>query len=249
MINFKKDYNRLFLKYVRRSIDEYNMIEPGDKVAVALSGGKDSIFLLFCLKLVQLTAIKNIEIVGIHIDLGLDMNLDPVKNFCQDNNIELIIEKTNIADVVFKERKEKNPCSLCAKLRKGCLIRMAKSIGANKVALGHNCDDVIETLFMNVLKIGKFGSFNPHIKYKGNSVHVIRPLIYLREDTIKTLVEKYNLPVVQSNCPEDKKTTREEMKNLMFQLEKLYPEAVERILTSLSNVDMKNLWNQRGNSF
>lgn len=225
------------------------MISPRDKIAVAVSGGKDSIFLLFCLKLIQLTAIKDIEIVAIHVDLGLDMNLEPLKNFCKKNKIDLIIEKTNIANVVFNERNEKNPCSLCSKLRKGCLVRIAKSIGATKIALGHNCDDVIETLLMNILKIGKFGSFNPHIDYKDKYIHIIRPLIYLREDLIKDLVEKYNLPVIKSTCPEDKKTTREEMKNLMFKLEEAYPEAIDRLMTSLCNIDMKNIWKQRANHF
>jgi tRNA(Ile)-lysidine synthetase-like protein len=249
LIKFKKNYNKLFLKYVRKAIDDYNMISPKDKIVVAVSGGKDSIFLLFCLKLIQLTAFKDIQIVAIHVDLGLDMNLEPLKNFCEKNNIELIIEKTNIANVVFNERNEKNPCSLCSKLRKGCLVRVSKSIGATKIALGHNCDDVIETLFMNVLKIGKFGSFHPHIDYKDKYVHIIRPLIYLREDLIKDLVTKYNLPVIKSNCPEDKKTTREEMKNLMFKLEAIYPEAIDRLMTSLCNIDMKNLWQQRNNHF
>ncbi|WP_050606550.1 tRNA lysidine(34) synthetase [Clostridium niameyense] len=245
MIKFHKSYNKLFLKYVRRAIDDYNMIEPTDKIAVALSGGKDSIFLLYCLQLIKLTAFKNISIVGINIDLGLGMNLDPLINFCKENEIELIIEKTNIGDVIFNDRKEKNPCSLCSKLRKGALVRVAKSIGATKIALGHNCDDVIETLFMNVLKIGKMGTFHPHVTYKDKYVHIIRPLVYLREDLIKSLVEQYNLPVIQSNCPEDKKTTREEMKNLIIKLENLYPESIDRILTSLSNVDMLNLWKQK----
>ncbi|EPY2272760.1 tRNA lysidine(34) synthetase [Clostridium sporogenes] len=249
MIIFEKNYNKNFLKYVRRAIDDYNMISPKDKIAVAVSGGKDSIFLLFCLKLIQLTAIKDIEIVAIHVDLGLDINLEPLKNFCKKNKIDLIIEKTNIANVVFNERNEKNPCSLCSKLRKGCLVRVAKSIGATKIALGHNCDDVIETLLMNVLKIGKFGSFNPHIDYKDKYVHIIRPLIYLREDLIKNLVVKYNLPVIKSTCPEDKKTTREEMKNLMFKLEETYPKAIDRLMTSLCNIDMKNIWKQRDNHF
>ncbi|EJO5347679.1 tRNA lysidine(34) synthetase TilS [Clostridium botulinum] len=249
MITFKKNYNKLFLKHVRKAIDDYNMISPKDKIAVAVSGGKDSIFLLFCLKLIQLTAIKDIEIIAIHVDLGLDINLNPVENFCKKNNINLIIEKTNIANVVFNERKEKNPCSLCSKLRKGCLVRVCKSANANKIALGHNCDDVIETLLMNILKIGKFGSFSPHIDYKDKSVHIIRPLIYLREDLIKNLVNKYSLPVIESTCPEDKKTTREEMKNLMFKLEKIYPEAIDRLMTSLCNIDMKNIWKQRDNDF
>ncbi len=240
----KKTIIDFFLKYVRKAIDDYNMISPKDKIIVAVSGGKDSIFLLFCLKLIQLTALKDIEIVAIHVDLGLYMNLEPLKDFCKENSIELIIEKTNIANVVFNERNEKNPCSLCSKLKKGCLVRVSKSIGATKIALGHNCDDVIETLFMNILKIGKFGSFHPHIDCKDKYVHIIRPLIYLREDLIKDLVKKYDLPVIKSTCPEDKKTTREEMKNLILNLEAIYPESVDRLMTSLCNVDIKIFGNK-----
>ncbi|CAG7839115.1 tRNA-cytidine(32) 2-sulfurtransferase [Clostridium haemolyticum] len=245
MIIFKKEYNRLFLRYLRKSIEEYNMIKPGDKVAVGLSGGKDSIFLLFALRLIQMTSIKNFELIGINIDLGFETNLAPLESFCIKNNIPIIIEKTNIADVVFNERKEKKPCSLCSKLRKGALIRVAKANNINKIALGHNSDDVIETLFMNVLKVGKLGTFHPNINFNDKGINIIRPLIYLREDLIQKLTIKYNLPVIKSSCPKDKKTTREDMKQLLMKLENLYPDAQRNILTSLSNVDFKNIWNQK----
>lgn len=244
MIRFKKEFNKLFLKNIRKAIDDYDMIKPKDNIVVAVSGGKDSIFLLFCLKLIQLTAVKDIKLTALHIDSGFNDNLTSTKNFCSKNNIDFHIEKTNIANVVFKERKEKNPCSLCSKLRKGALVRVSKSIGANKIALGHNCDDVIETLFMNILKVGKLGTFHPNIEYKNNDINIIRPLIYVREDIIKKLVTKYSLPVVKSSCPKNKKTTREEMKNLLFKLEEIYPESVERLLKSLTNIDLLNMWKQ-----
>ncbi|MCY6957010.1 tRNA lysidine(34) synthetase [Clostridium brassicae] len=245
MIKFKKEYNPLFLKYIRRSIDDYNMISSGDTVAVGLSGGKDSIFLLFALKLIQMTAIKNFKIVGIHIDLGFNMDIHPLKDFCQKNSIPLIIEKTDIAEVVFDERKEKKPCSLCSKLRKGALVRVSSANNINKIALGHNSDDVIETLLMNVLMVGKLGTFHPNIHHKDKNINIIRPLIYLREDLIENLTTRFELPVIKSTCPVDKKTTREDMKNLLYSLEKIYPDSARNIITSLSNVDFKNLWNQR----
>lgn len=241
MISFEKEYNRLFLRYLRRSIAEYKMITAGDRVAVAMSGGKDSIFLLFALKLIQMTSIKDFELIGINIDLGFNINISPLKEFCNENNIPLIIEETNISEIVFYDRKEKKPCSLCSKLRKGALIRVAKANSINKIALGHNSDDVIETLFMNVLKVGKLGTFHPNIYFKDKNISIIRPLIYMREDTIEKLTLKYNLPVIKNACPVDKKTTREEMKNLIYKLEKIYPEASKNIITSLSNVDFKNL--------
>lgn len=242
MIIFERKYNRMFLRDVRDTIETYKMIQPKDRVAVGLSGGKDSVFLLFVLKLVQLTAIKDFTITGITIDMDLGMDFSPLKEFCDENKIPLIIEKTNIADVVFNERKEKNPCSLCSKLRKGALIRVANANNCNKLALGHNSDDVIETLFMNVLKVGKLGTFHPNIYYKDKDINIIRPLVKIREDFIQKFVNDNGLPIIKNLCPEDEKTTREEMKNLLISLEKLYPDAQEKILTSLTNVDLKNLW-------
>lgn len=245
MIQFNRKYNRLFLKYVREAIEQYDMIKPGDKVAVGVSGGKDSIFLLFALKLIQLTAIKDFNLIGITIDMDLGMDFSPVKTFCNENNIPLIVEKTNIAEVVFNERKEKNPCSLCSMLRKGALVRVASSNGFNKIALGHNSDDVIETLFMNVLKVGKMGTFHPNVYHEDKNMNIIRPLIYIREDFIEKFVKDNNLPIIKNLCPEDEKTTREEMKNLLISLEKLYPDAQKKILTSFSNVDIRNMWKQK----
>ncbi|MCY6355835.1 tRNA lysidine(34) synthetase [Clostridium sp. ZS2-4] len=247
MICFQKEYNRLFLRYLKRSMEEYKMITAGDRVAVGLSGGKDSIFLLFALKLIQMTSNKNFELIGIYIDLGFDINVSPLKHFCNKNGIPLIIEQTSISEIVFYDRKEKKPCSLCSKLRKGALVRVAKANNINKIALGHNSDDVIETLFMNVLKVGKLGTFHPNIFFKDKNINIIRPLIYMREDTIEKLTLEYNLPVIKSACPVDKKTTREEMKNLLYKLEKIYPDAQRNIMTSLSNLDFKNLWEQKNN--
>ncbi|WP_053956793.1 tRNA lysidine(34) synthetase [Inediibacterium massiliense] len=244
MILFKKYYNKQFLNQIRKAIDDFNMIQKGDSIAVGLSGGKDSIFLLFCLKLIQLTYIKDFELIGIHIDLGFEMDMRPLKDFCEENNIPLIVEKTNISHVVFHERKEKNPCSLCSTLRRGALSRVAKDHHIKKIALGHNTDDVIETLFMNVLKVGKLGTFHPNTYNPKKDMHIIRPLIYLREDLIESLTNQYDLPIIQSTCPMDKKTTREEMKHLLFSLEKTYPDASQKILSSLSNVDLNKFWNK-----
>ncbi|KAJ51634.1 tRNA(Ile)-lysidine synthase TilS/MesJ [Clostridium tetanomorphum] len=242
MITFERKYNRMFLKDVRYIIDKYNMIQSQDRVGVGLSGGKDSVFLLFVLKLIQLTAVKDFTITAITIDMDLGMDFSPLKHFCNENSIPLIIEKTNIAEVVFHDRKEKNPCSLCSKLRKGALIRIAKVNNFNKLALGHNSDDVIETLFMNALKVGKLGTFHPNIYYKDKGINIIRPLVLIREDFIEKFVKENNFPIIKNLCPEDEKTTREEMKNLLISLEKTYPDAQKKILTSLTNVDLKNMW-------
>lgn len=242
MIQFDKRYNKLFLNNIRKAIDNYDLIKPKDRIAVGLSGGKDSIFLLYCLQLIKQTSIKNFEFMGIHIDLGFDMDITPLKNYCHGNKIPLLIKKTNIADVVFSTRQEKNPCSLCSTLRRGALSRVAKENSINKIALGHNCDDVIETLFMNVLKVGKLGTFQPKAYNAEKDIHIIRPMIYLREDLISSLITKHNLPIIHSLCPVDKKTTREDMKNLLLSLEKIYPDASKKIMSSLTNWDLDMLW-------
>lgn len=242
IINFEKRYNRLFLNNVRKCIEEFHLIESKDKIAVGISGGKDSIFLLFCLKLIKQTFIKDFDFIGIHIDSGFNMDLSYIESFCKENNIPFIIEKTNIGKVVFEDKKEKNPCSLCSTLRRGALSRVAKREHCNKIALGHNSDDVVETLFLNVLKVGKLGSFNPNSYNKEKNMHIIRPLVYLKETHIEKLVKDLNLPVIKSNCPVDKKTSREEMKNLLISLENIYPDAQDKILSSLKNWDSKGLW-------
>ncbi|WP_373898016.1 ATP-binding protein [Haloimpatiens sp. FM7315] len=242
LINFKKEYNKLFLNDVRKSIEEFNLIESKDKIAVGLSGGKDSVFLLLCLKLIKQTFLKDFEFIGINIDLGYNMDMNLLQNFCNENNIEFISEKTNIGKVVFEDRHEKNPCSLCSTLRRGALARVAKAKKCNKIALGHNSDDVIETLFLNALKVGKLGSFHPNSYNEEKKMHIIRPLVYLREALIERLVDNYNLPVIKNNCPVDKKTSREEMKKLLISLEKIYPDAQKKIITSLKNVNIKGLW-------
>lgn len=241
---FEKKYNKQFLNKVKKAIIDFDLINPNDKIAIGLSGGKDSIFLLFCMILIKQTFIKDFDFIGVHIDLGLNLDLNSLKNFCNENNVKLIIEKTNIYDVVFKDKKEKNPCSLCSTLRRGALSRIAKNENCNKIALGHNSDDAIETLFLNILKIGKLGTFSPNSFNREKNMNVIRPLIYLKEDIINKLVKNLNLPVIKNKCPVDKKTTREEMKNLLLSLEKLYPDAYEKILTSLKNVDLNGLWNK-----
>ncbi|EYE89545.1 potassium-transporting ATPase subunit C [Fervidicella metallireducens AeB] len=245
MILFKKYYNRMFLNDVRRIIEEYNMIEDGDRVAVGLSGGKDSITLLFILKLLQKYSNKNFELCGINIDLGFDMDMTLLENYCRENEIELIIEKTNIGEVIFEDRKEKNPCSLCSKLRKGALYRVAIANGYNKVALGHSSDDAIETFFMNMLCVGKLGTFHPCIKFEEKGITVIRPMVYVKEKTIKSIVEMEQLPVIESNCPVAGKTKRQEMKELLADMEEVYKDLHDKIITALQNIDTEKMWKQK----
>jgi tRNA(Ile)-lysidine synthase TilS/MesJ len=244
-VQFKRYYNRMFLNSVREAIYSYKMIKAGDDVAVGLSGGKDSIALLFILDIIRKYSPLKFNLYGINIDMGLGMDTSPLEAYCGQNSIPLVIEHTNIGEVIFKDRREKNPCSLCSTLRRGALSRVASSAGINKIALGHSSDDVIQTLFMNVLCVGKLGTFSPMIPYEGKDLAVIRPMVYLKESTIKKIVSMESLPVIESPCPAAGKTTRNTMKELLFKLEAQFPDAQEKIITSLENIDFKNVWKQR----
>ena len=150
------------LSFVRRAVDDYNMIQKGDKIAVGISGGKDSLSLLIALKALQRFYPKKFEIEAISVDLGFDnMSFEKINKFCNDLCVNYSIIKTDIAEIIFNQRKEKNPCSLCAKMRKGALNDKAQQLGCNKVALGHNRDDVIETFFMSMFYEGRIYTFNP----------------------------------------------------------------------------------------
>ncbi|SHJ77010.1 tRNA lysidine(34) synthetase [Paramaledivibacter caminithermalis] len=240
----KKWYNKLFLNDIRRAIDDYNMIKKDEKIIVGLSGGKDSILLIFALNLLSKYSHKSFEVIGVHLDCGFDMNIEPLKRFCQEKDIRLYIEETNIIDYLNFEG-DKNPCYLCGRLRRGALGRIAKKLGVQKIALGHHMDDVVETFFMNMIYTGKLGTFHPKIYEPKKDIFSIRPLVYVKEENIKKVVEILKLPVITSRCPKDGCTSRQEMKLLISTLEKNYPDIKEKIITSLSNIDMKNIWRQR----
>ncbi len=241
----KKTYNKWFLNDIRRAISDYEMIKPSDKIALGLSGGKDSIFLLYTLSYLLKYAQFPYELHGIHIDLGLGIDIKPLAAFCEQHNISFHSEKTEIYDIVFHHKKAKNPCSLCAKLRRGALNTVAQKMGCNKVALGHHADDVIETLLLNVLYVGKMGTFHPYIHFTEKNLSIMRPLVYVKEKTITTVINKEHLPVITNPCPLDQHTKREEMKDLIKCLEKKFPDVHPKMLTALQNIDYNNIWKQR----
>ena len=210
------------LSTVRQAVDKYGMIEENDTVAVGLSGGKDSIALLTSLDRLKNFYPKKFSVVGISVDMGFDDAGDifaPVREFCAEHEIPYHIEKTKIKEIVFNVRKEKNPCSLCAKLRRGALVSCARELGAGKLALGHHLDDAAETFMLTLVNEGRIGCYSPVTVYEDTAVTVIRPLIYTREADIRSLVKKENLPVVKSPCPEDGNTDRAEIKNVIRELE------------------------------
>lgn len=190
---------------MRKAIEDYNMIEDGDKIAVGLSGGKDSITMLMGLKNLQIFYPKKFEIVAISINPGFDFfNSDFLSDTCKKIGVEYIEEKSHIKEIVFDIRKEKNPCSLCANLRRGILNSTAIREGCNKIALGHNEDDVLETFFLNLLYGGNINTFAPVSYMDRSNVTLIRPLIYVPEKSIKTFVKKNNIEVMPKCCPMDR---------------------------------------------
>lgn len=224
------------LSTVRQAVDKYGMIEENDTVAVGLSGGKDSIALLASLDRLKNFYPKKFSVVGISVDMGFDDAEDiyaPVREFCAEHEIPYHIEKTKIKEIVFDVRKEKNPCSLCAKLRRGALVSCARELGAGKLALGHHLDDAAETFMLTLVNEGRVGCYSPVTVYEDTAVTVIRPLIYTREADIRSLVKKENLPVVKSPCPEDGNTDRAEIKNVIRELEINHRGLKKRIITAM----------------
>lgn len=219
---------------VRKAIDDYNMIAQGDKIAVGISGGKDSLTLLCALQGLRRFYPLSFELCAVTVDLGFDnLNLDKIKELCNSYDVEYHIIKTDIAKVIFDERKESNPCSLCAKMRKGALNDAMKAIGCNKVAYAHHKDDVVETMMMSLVYEGRFHTFRPATYLDRTDITVIRPLIYMNEADVIGFVNKNNIPVVKSPCPADGHTKREYIKELVRSINKEAPGVKERMFTAV----------------
>ena len=209
------------LSFVRRAVDDYEMIEEGDRIAVGVSGGKDSLALLETLAEMRRFYPKHYEIVAITVDMGFDgSDFSEIEEFCRRINVKFVVQKTDIAKIVFDIRKESNPCSLCAKLRRGSLHSAAQDENCNKVALGHHFDDAVETFMMNMFFEGRLGCFSPKSYLSNRKLMLIRPMIYATEKDVLYFTNRRKLPIVKSLCPEDHATERENMKNLLAELEK-----------------------------
>ncbi len=207
---------RRILSTMRRAVEDYNMINSGDKIAVGISGGKDSLTLLHALATYRRFSKMDFQVMGITVDMGFEgVSYDPVAEFCRELNVEYVSKKTNIAEILFDVRKEKNPCSLCSKMRRGALNDLAIEHGCNKVALGHNNEDVIETFFLSLFYEGRLNSFSPVTYLSRRDLWVIRPLIYTPEGDIKGYANRSNLPIVKNPCPMDGVSKRQEMKDFM----------------------------------
>lgn len=229
---------------VRRCVDDYHMIEAGDRIAVGVSGGKDSLALLVLLAGLREYFNKPYELEAITIDMGLGMDYSQVAALCEEWNVPYTVVKTEIAPIIFDHRKEKNPCSMCAKMRRGALNDLAKECGCNKVALGHHRDDALETLLLCLLHEGRIHTFHPKSYLSKADLTVIRPMVYLPEKHIIHVAREMQLPIIPSPCPANGATEREEMKYLLDSLCKLYPNAREMMLSALQNEAQYGLWNK-----
>lgn len=214
------------------------MIQDGDKIAIGVSGGKDSLALLYALHGLKRFYPKKFELIAISVDLGFGIqNFDKINELCKSLDIELFIEKTDIGDIVFNQRKESNPCSLCAKMRKGSLNYRAKELGCNKVAYAHHKDDVIETMFLSLIYEGRFHCFSPVTVLDRMQITLIRPMIYVNEADVIGFKNRYELPVAKNPCPADGHTKREYVKQLVKQLNLDNPGVKERFFTAIHDCD------------
>lgn len=228
------------LSYVRKAADDYHMIEEGDYIAVGISGGKDSLTLLYALHGLQRFYPARFKLCAITVDLGFqNLDLGEIKALTRSLGIEYHIVQTDIAQIIFKDRKETNPCSLCAKMRKGALNDAVKQLGCNKVAYAHHKDDVVETMLMSLIFEGRFHTFSPVTFLDRTELTVIRPLLYMNEADVIGFVNKHQVPVVKSPCPADGNTKREYVKGLMKQLNLENPGVKERMFTAIRNSNWK----------
>lgn len=222
------------LSQTRKAIDDYQMIENGDKIAVGLSGGKDSMTLLYVLKSLQRFYPKSFELMAITVDPGFEsFDLKAMEEFCKKLDVPYKVVKTEIAQIVFDVRKETNPCSLCAKMRKGALNHALQESGYQKVAYAHHKDDFIETMMLSLLFEGRFQSFMPKTLLDETNITVIRPLLYVREADVKGFCNKYQIPITKSPCPMDGHTKREYVKELIRQLNKENPGVKDRLYAAI----------------
>lgn len=222
--------------FTRRAIDDYTMIDDGDKIAVGISGGKDSLTLLYALAGLRRFYPKKFDIEAVTVDLGFEgFDLSKITALCEQLEVHYTIVRSEIAKIIFEDRKESNPCSLCAKMRKGALNEAIKAIGCNKVAYAHHKDDVVETMLLSLIFEGRFHSFSPRTYLDRMDLTVIRPLMYVSEADIIGFKNKYELPVAKSPCPADGYTKREYAKELVKKLNLEHPGAKERMFTAILN--------------
>ena len=230
---------------IRRADERYGLIHDGDRICVGVSGGKDSLLLLYGLHLYRMFSKKSYEVMGVMLDLGLvEQDLSALTSWAEDVGVRLDIIKTDIGDVVFNVRKEKNPCALCAKFRRGALNTAAKERGCNLIALGHNREDVIETFLLSLFYESRLNTFAPITYMDRADVTIIRPLVFFPEKEALAAAKRLGLPVQKPNCPVAGLTKREDMKNLIKDFRRIVPDPEMRFIKAISDVDQYGMWDR-----
>lgn len=230
---------------VRRCVQDYHMIEEGDRIGVGVSGGKDSVALLAFLAELRKYNDKAFDVEAITIDMGLGMDYTLIADWCEKLDVKFNLIQTQIGPIIFEHRKEKNPCSMCAKMRRGALNQALLDRGMNKLALGHHYDDAVETFMMSLIYEGRISCFQPVTDLDRTGIIQIRPMLYIHEKTIDSFVTRNELPVITNRCPVDKYTKREEIKQLVYDLSATYPDLKERIFGAMQRFPLPE-WEPKG---
>ena len=227
---------RRIVSRVRAAVDDYKMISEGDKIAIGVSGGKDSLVLLRALCDLKRFYPEGFELVAVTVDMRFgkkDGDFSAIKELCEEYGVDYVVKPTDLYEIIFEVRKEENPCALCARMRRGILHDTAKQLGCNKIALGHHLDDAAETFMMNLLLESRVGCFSPVTYLSRKDITMIRPLVYVREREATAATERLSLPVVESECPANEKTKREDVKLLLDNLSKQFGDVPERIVGAM----------------
>ena len=230
---------------VRRCIEDYHMIEEGDRIGVGVSGGKDSVALLVFLAELRKYNHKAFSLEAITIDMGLGMDFNGIAQLCQSLDVPFHLVKTEIGPIIFDHRKEKNPCSMCAKMRRGALNQALLDHSLNKLALGHHYDDAVETFLMSLIYEGRISCFQPVTNLDRTGIVQIRPMLYIHEKTVDNFAVRKGLPVIENRCPVDKTTKRTEVKELVYNLSQTYPDLKERIFGAMQRLPLDE-WAPQG---
>lgn len=228
---------------IRRADKDFHMIEAGDRVAVGVSGGKDSLLLLCALSLYRNVRHQDFSLQAVMLTTGKTQpDTSAIRALCERLNVPVTIRHTELYQILFELRKEENPCALCAKMRRGMLCDLCKELDCNKLALGHHREDALETLMMSLIYEGRLHTFHPCTYLSRSNITVIRPMVYLPEKHVIHMKKELDLPVLQNPCPANGHTKRQEMKDLLVELSKRYPEVKERMLDALRNDRQYGLW-------
>ena len=230
---------------VRRCVEDYNMITDGDRIGVGVSGGKDSLVLLVLLAELRKYNHKPFTLDAITIDMGLGMDYSGIEQLCRELDVHFHLVRTEIGPIIFDHRKEKNPCSMCSKMRRGALNQTLLDLGLNKLALGHHYDDAVETFMMSLIYEGRISCFQPVTDLDRTGIIQIRPMLYIHERTVDSFAVRHQLPVLANRCPVDKNTKREEIKKLVYDLSATYPDLKERIFGAMQRLPLPE-WEPHG---